>query len=190
MIEKKNNKIDIVNGNQKCISSNEKSFFLIYVFIYMLLCLLPFGCSLHTEIKTGAYPDLGECVIGTETQYYYNALSFGEEPCLLVFEGIWEIQWYFLIISLFLFFPLLNFRKKVWNDERLGALPEWIIITLIYWFCLMFLSPKVYSGLYGRLITLSAVLEIFYPFLIWQTMVTVGYWIYKKNKKFIKSKTW
>lgn len=137
--------------------------------------------GLGYEDHTTSYPEPGDCMLVPNDIYYFNAIAHGEYLCLL---GVEVIQWIFFLLSLFMFLPLFFLRKEIWQGRRIGALPEWIIITLCYWFFLMLQSPRVYPGFYERLITLSAVLEIFYPFLIWQAIVTVGYWIYKKNKMF------
>lgn len=160
-----------------------------YFILYFIIFLGPSGCGLGYEDHTTSYPEPGECMIVKSDMYYYNAIAHGEYPCLLDYEGLLGVQGAFFFTSLIVFLPLFILRRKIWKGKRVGALPEWLVVTILYFFLLLFFTPKMYENSYSKLITLKAVLEIFYPFLIWQTIVTVGYWIYKKNKKSIKSKT-
>ena len=150
-------------------------YFILYAFIILWGGIA--GWSFEGNIETGSY----ECIVSLQNVYYYNVLASENRPCLLESEGWMTVVGSYLISVIFIY-PLYFLRKEIWQGHRFGALPEWILITLCYWLFLMLLSPQPYPGFDERLITLSAVYEIFRPFLIWQLIVTVVFWIYKSCK--------
>lgn len=185
---------DYANGQYQSMNYEEmketenKSFikhpkFFFYVWAYVILFFMSSCSGLGYEGHTTSYPEPGDCMIISDEMYYFNAIAHSEYRCI---SEVIIIQWIFFILSLIMVVPLYFLRKEIWQGRRFGALPEWILITLCYWLFLMLLSPQSYPGLYERLITLSAVYEIFEPFLIWQLMVTVVFWGYKNCKIILK----
>ena len=153
--------------------------FFFYVLVYVILFFMSSCSGLGYEGHTTSYPEPGDCMIISDEMYYFNAIAHSEYRCI---SEVIIIQWIFFILSLIMVVPLYFLRKEIWQGHRFGALPEWILITLCYWLFLMLLSPQPYPGFDERIITLSAVYEIFEPFLIWQLIVTVVFWTYRYLK--------
>ena len=184
---------DYANGQYQSMNYEEmketenKSFikhpkFFFYVLAYVILFFMSSCSGLVYEGHTTSYPEPGECMVVPDDTYYFNAIAYDKYPCLFGFEGLGGIIWVKFIFGFGFFWAFRILRKEIWQGRRFGALPEWILITICYWLFLMLLSPQSYPGFDERLITLSAVYEIFEPFLIWQLIVTVVFWTYRYLK--------
>lgn len=160
-------------------------FIVAYIGLYFFISLL---CSTTAWIitwETSVYPYPSECLIVPKSIYYFNSTISGQ-GCLLDFEGFLFVQLFYLIISLLAFYPLIKLRFKIWEGRRFAALPEWILLTLFYYYFVVSSSNRAYDNCQEYFETLRAVLMIFFPFLMWQWIVTIGYWILRLIRYAVK----
>lgn len=160
-------------------------FIVAYIGLYFFISLWAgmAGWSFSDQISN--YPFGSECMIVPKGMYYFNAMTSGE-PCLLGNEGLLGVIWTYFIISLITYYLLIKLRFKIWKGRRFAALPEWILLTFFYYYFVVSSSNRAYDSCQEYFETFRAVLMIFFPFLMWQWIVTIGYWILRLIRYAVK----
>lgn len=160
-------------------------FIVAYIGLYFFISLWAGIAGWGFSDQISNYPFGSECMIVPKGMYYFNSTISGQ-GCLLDFEGFLFVQLFYLIISLLAYYPLIKLRFKIWKGRRFAALPEWIILTFFYYYFVVSSSNRAYDRCREYFETLRAVLMIFFPFLMWQWIVTIGYWILRLIRYAVK----